>query len=90
MGPRCAELEVRDPAQYHFNPDALLLSMVTFMARLAEQPAFVRAVSAVRAAGRGAAGAAAANRRLLWGLGLSRAAWNGQRLQPGAELCALV
>lgn len=49
MGPRCAELEVQDPRQYHFNPDSLLLSMVTFMARLAEQPAFVRALSAVSA-----------------------------------------
>jgi hypothetical protein len=38
---------VDSPAQYSFDPDALLVSMVYFVARLADQPAFVQAVAAV-------------------------------------------
>lgn len=47
VGPKCAELQVENPGQYHFNPDQLLVSIVYFTARLVEQPAFVQAVSAV-------------------------------------------
>ena len=48
MGPKCAELAVERPEQYHFDRDALLVSIVYFLVRLSEQPAFVQAVSAVR------------------------------------------
>ena len=37
-----------NPGQYHFDREQLLVSMVYFTVRLAEQPAFVQAVSAVR------------------------------------------
>jgi len=47
VGPRCAELAVNRPEQYHFNPDSLLLSVLHFMLRLAEQPAFVGAMAEV-------------------------------------------
>jgi hypothetical protein len=45
VGPRCAGLAVEDPGQYRFDPDALLLGVVHFTLRLAEQPAFVAAVA---------------------------------------------
>ena len=51
----CFPLQVERPEQYHFNRDQLLVSMVYFTVRLAEQPAFVQAVSAVRG-GAGAGG----------------------------------
>lgn len=48
VGPRCEELAVlRNPGQYHFDPDQLLLSMLMFMLRLAEQPFFVAAMAGV-------------------------------------------
>lgn len=47
VGPKCTELTVERPQQYHFDPDQLLVSMVHFLVRLADQPAFVVAVSAV-------------------------------------------
>lgn len=45
--------QVDRPEQYGFDRDALLVSMVYFCVRLAEQPAFVAAVSAVRRGRRG-------------------------------------
>ena len=39
--------QVERPEQYGFSPDQLLVSIVYFCVRLAEQPAFVAAVSAV-------------------------------------------
>jgi ubiquitin-protein ligase len=46
VGPRCAELAVlQNPQQYHFDPDNLLLSMLEFTLRLAEQPSFIIALS---------------------------------------------
>lgn len=46
VGPRCAELAVlQNKQQYHFDPDALLLSMLHITLRLAEQPSFVNALS---------------------------------------------
>ncbi|KAH7618798.1 putative ubiquitin-conjugating enzyme E2 R521 [Nannochloris sp. 'desiccata'] len=46
VGPRCAELAVlQNKQQYHFDPDALLLSMLQFTLRLAEQPSFIIALS---------------------------------------------
>lgn len=42
--------QVDRPEQYHFDRDQLLVSMVYFTVRLAEQPAFVQAVSTVRGA----------------------------------------
>jgi len=46
VGPRCAELAVlQNKQQYHFDPDTLLLNMLLFTLRLAEQPSFVNALS---------------------------------------------
>ena len=47
VGPRCEELKLENPGQYHFDPDQLLLSMLQFMLRLAEQPSFVSAMGEV-------------------------------------------
>jgi hypothetical protein len=45
-GPRRGDLGVERPEQYRFDPGALLLGVVQFTLRLAEQPAFVGALAA--------------------------------------------
>jgi len=45
--PARTALQVERPEQCHFDRDQLLVSMVYFTVRLAEQPVFVQAVSAV-------------------------------------------